>query len=198
VLFESRLRNGLLDGSITVAFRRWRRPQVVAGHRYRLGFGAGMIGVESVGRVDAASLTEADARAAGFGSLADLLRETSRTAAGDLYRIGFGALGDDPRDALRERVDEDDFVDLDRRLARIADERPLATLHLIAEQPAVRAAELKDVLGWTELAPFKLHVRKLKALGLTISLERGYRLSPRGEAYVRARPLPAGESSGGG
>jgi hypothetical protein len=30
-------------------------------------------------------------------------------------------------------------------------------------------------------------VRKLKNLGLTLSLEKGYRLSPRGEAYLRLR-----------
>jgi ribosomal protein S19E (S16A) len=29
-------------------------------------------------------------------------------------------------------------------------------------------------------------VRRLKALGLTESLERGYRLSPRGQAYLDA------------
>ncbi len=34
------------------------------------------------------------------------------------------------------------------------------------------------------MAPFKLDVRKLKARGLTISLEKGYRLSPRGERYL--------------
>jgi hypothetical protein len=31
---------------------------------------------------------------------------------------------------------------------------------------------------------FKLDVRKLKRLGLTESLEVGYRLSPRGRAYL--------------
>jgi hypothetical protein len=31
---------------------------------------------------------------------------------------------------------------------------------------------------------FKTHVRKLKALGLTLSLQVGYRLAPRGEAYL--------------
>jgi len=39
--------------------------------------------------------------------------------------------------------------------------------------------------------PFKANVRKLKALGLTESLEVGYRLSPRGEAllsFVGQRP----------
>ena len=34
-----------------------------------------------------------------------------------------------------------------------------------------------------ETAPFKLDVRKLKNLGLTLSLDVGYRLSPRGQVY---------------
>ena len=37
--FEQRLRDGLHDGSITVAFRRWKRHQVVAGGRYRKALG---------------------------------------------------------------------------------------------------------------------------------------------------------------
>ena len=36
-----------------------------------------------------------------------------------------------------------------------------------------------------ERLPFKADVRKLKALGLTISHEVGYELSPRGQAYLR-------------
>jgi hypothetical protein len=35
-----------------------------------------------------------------------------------------------------------------------------------------------------ERRAYKLRVRRLKALGLTESLERGYRLSPRGQAYL--------------
>ncbi len=35
-----------------------------------------------------------------------------------------------------------------------------------------------------ETAWFKTNVRKLKALGLTESLEVGYRLSPRGRAFL--------------
>ena len=49
----------------------------------------------------------------------------------------------------------------------------------IAERPATRAVELATALG-RERTPFKTDVRKLKELGLTESLERGYRLSPRG------------------
>jgi hypothetical protein len=36
-----------------------------------------------------------------------------------------------------------------------------------------------------ETAPFKRNVRKLKELGLTESLEVGYRLSPRGQAFMK-------------
>jgi predicted DNA-binding transcriptional regulator YafY len=47
----------------------------------------------------------------------------------------------------------------------------------------VRAAELAAELG-LETQPFKRDVRKLKELGLTESLEVGYRLSPRGAAFL--------------
>lgn len=47
------------------------------------------------------------------------------------------------------------------------------------------STELARELG-TERFAFKANVRKLKRIGLTHSLEVGYRLSPRGRAYVRA------------
>ena len=65
------------------------------------------------------------------------------------------------------------------------------TLQLIADNPGTRAADLAPELHQERL-PFKANVRKLKELGLTISLERGYRLSPRGTAYLlRTRGTPA-------
>ena len=60
----------------------------------------------------------------------------------------------------------------------------MAVLRTIAARPATRAADLAASFG-RETQPFKLDVRKLKNLGLTLSLEVGYRLSPRGEAYLR-------------
>ena len=49
--------------------------------------------------------------------------------------------------------------------------------------PAIRAGDLADEVG-RERLPFKADVRKLKNLGLTISLGVGYELSPRGQAYL--------------
>ena len=58
------------------------------------------------------------------------------------------------------------------------------TLETIAAKPATRAADLAAQLG-RETVAFKSDVRKLKNLGLTYSLEVGYRLAPRGAAYLR-------------
>jgi hypothetical protein len=49
----------------------------------------------------------------------------------------------------------------------------------------VRASILAEGQGMDVLA-FKRRVRQLKELGLTESLRPGYRLSPRGEALLRA------------
>ncbi|WP_343389194.1 hypothetical protein [Candidatus Amarobacter glycogenicus] len=61
-------------------------------------------------------------------------------------------------------------------------------LNLIAANPAVRAGDLAPQLG-QEILAFKLNVRKLKNLGLTLSLGTGYRLSSRGGAWL-GRDVP--------
>jgi hypothetical protein len=94
----------------------------------------------------------------------------------------------DAREVLGEQaLDEDAVADLDRRMARLDGLRPApwtrATLEAIATRPRTRAARLAETLG-RETPEFKVDVRKLKALGLTRSLEVGYELSPRGAAYI--------------
>ena len=62
----------------------------------------------------------------------------------------------------------------------------LAALQAIAARPEVRAGDLAEAAG-RERLEFKRDVRKLKALGLTLSFPIGYRLSARGEAYLARR-----------
>ena len=99
--------------------------------------------------------------------------------------------GPDPRDQLA--ADDDltasEIAELDRRLARLdraSGPWTAATLVAIQANPGRRAGDLAAAAG-RETRSFKLDVRKLKALGLTQSLQVGYRLSPRGEAYLRHR-----------
>ena len=61
----------------------------------------------------------------------------------------------------------------------------LAVLRLISERPATYSGVLAKKVDM-DIPRFKPLVRKLKALGLTESLEVGYRLSPRGEKVLAA------------
>jgi hypothetical protein len=189
VLFERRLQAGLSDGSIRLAFRRWKRAQAVPGRRYRSPIG--MIEVQSVATVTEPISLE-DARAAGYASAEDLLADLKGPPDASLFRLELRRSPDaDPRSVLAadDKLDAAELLDLRRKLARLdaAVGRPwaLATLEAIEAQPGRRAGDLFVELGWPELQDFKLHVRRLKALGLTLSLRVGYRLSPRGESLLR-------------
>jgi hypothetical protein len=187
VRFEQRLRDGLNDGTITLAFRRWRAVQVVAGHHYRTG--AGMVAAESVEVITPDAITQAQAKAAGYPDSAALRADLRGDPELPLYMIRFRKLDEpDPRDVLRySPLTDADAEALARRLARMDNGKhgpwTAAFLAQIAERPGVNSTYLAEALGW-DRPEFKLQVRRLKALGLTISLRVGYRLSPRGEAYL--------------
>jgi hypothetical protein len=190
VLFRRPALDRIRAGEVTLAFRRWDRPRARAGGRQRTAVGE--LAIDSVERVARSSITSADARRAGHASLAELLRELDARGDAPIWRIELHWAGEDPRKALRERgrPAPDELAALRARLERLdAGSRhgawTRATLELIAERPEVLAAELAAALG-REKHPFKRDVRKLKELGLTESLQRGYRLSPRGRALVEA------------
>jgi len=186
MLFPLTTLRAIEAGEVTLAFRRWRRPTVRAGGTLRTR--VGVLAIESVEPVSEQAITDADARRAGAAGRDELI--AGLRPEGTLYRIEFRLAGPDPRIALRERahMDAEERAVIDARLARLdaaSRHGPWTgrVLELIARRPATRAPDLAAELG-RETAPFKADVRKLKELGLTESLERGYRLSPRGRAYV--------------
>ena len=182
------LRRDVLDrivgGEIDLVFRRWTKPTVRAGGT--LHTAAGVLGIDRVDQVSAATITDTHARRAGFEGRAELLELLDRRPTGEIYRIAVRFIGADPRAALREReLDDAERSTLQARLARLDANAPWTetTLRLIADNPAVRAADLAAKVG-RDRASFKTDVRKLKSLGLTESLEIGYRISPRGQHYL--------------
>ena len=193
MLLDARTLRGIQDGTVTLAFRRWTVPRVRVGTRQRTR--VGVVEVTSVERVplgpDGAPLvSDGEARLAGAASPERLL---ARGAAreGDLYRVGLRFAGADPRVALRADADLDDAAveAIGARLARMDRAAPepwtRAYLELVATHPGVVARELAAGVGM-ERDPFKVRVRRLKELGLTESLDVGYRLSPRGAAFLDA------------
>jgi hypothetical protein len=183
--------DGIADGTITVAFRRWRRPTVAAGRPYRTG--GGRIEVLSVDAVDPLAIGEADALRAGHTTADEVRAQLRGEPDWPVFRVEFRRLDEpDPRDVLANTADlsAEDVAEISRRLDRLdraSRHGPWTdqTLQLIADRPATRAPDLAESVG-RETQPFKLDVRKLKNLGLTISLNPGYRLSPRGRAYLDA------------
>jgi hypothetical protein len=182
MLFHKRHWPGMRDGTITLAFRR-KQPRARVGARHRTP--AGVIEIESVEEVLSKEIADEEARRAGFADHAAIFKALGGQER--VYRVAFHWVGEDPRIALRERDDlsEEEWTALEQRLARLDSRGPWtsAVLRLIAERPGVPASELAESLG-REMQPFKRDVRKLKELGLTESLERGYRLSPRGRALL--------------
>ena len=189
MLFPPVTLQAIADGKVTLAFRRWEQPRVKVGGRQRTA--VGVIAFDAVEPVDRENLEEADATAAGFASVNQLLAFVDRRADGTIYRIHLRLEGPDPRVALRESLpDAGEIRHLGDRLDRLdrASHHGAWTrsvLRLIRDRPGVRAGDLAAAVG-RERAPFKLDVRKLKELGLTESLNPGYRLSPRGRSLVEA------------
>lgn len=183
-MFTAEAVPGLADGSITVTFRNWKRPQAKVGGRFHKG--DLWFEVDAVDVVPAGSITKADARRAGATD-PDAVRRRMQVddPAADVYRIRFHRIEPAGPPVDDTDLSDGELAELDRRLDRLGDwARP--TLELIAAHPGVVSTTLAELAGRDRPA-FKLDVRKLKKLGLTLSLEVGYQLSPRGRAYLDAR-----------
>jgi hypothetical protein len=183
MLFSADAWPGIADGSITVTFRAWKRAQATVGGHYRIG--GMLIEATDVRQVRVDTIKAADARRAGA---ADLVALRSRLGDADtVWRVEFALVGADDRIARRTETSPDDVAAVITRLARLDRSGPWtrATLQLIARYPGVVSSTLAHHAGQDRPA-FKLNVRKLKELGLTESLDIGYRLSPRGEAVLQA------------
>ena len=191
LLFTAEDHDRVARGEVTVTWRLWKYPHVKAGGVYATGFG--FVAIDSVRSVRVADVTEADAREVGLRS-ASALVELARSHTGAavspgtiLFRVQFRFLGrEDPRPAPAHPSLEQ----INERLQRLDTSTSrgpwtLRTLRLIEEQPRVVARKLAAQLDW-DTADFKGHVRKLKALGLTISCEVGYELSEFGQSYLDA------------
>ena len=145
-------------------------------------------------RCRAGELTEADAVAAGEGTLGHLLRRLGNPAPTVcVWRVELRYLGQRrprrPPRAGRPHRRRDRGAEGPSRPAR----RPLADRAVDAhdaaahrEVPRRRQHRARPSRASRNDPAFKINVRKLKEMGLTESLDIGYRLSPRGEALLRS------------
>jgi hypothetical protein len=188
VLLNRAVAEGIADGTITLVLRRWDVPRAKAGGTQRTPVGTVRIDAVTE-RPGGYRVTAGEAIAAGYPSAKAAQTDLDRRPAGHTYLIAVSFLAPDERPALAA---DDTLVDADveaitARLDRwdaVAAPWTREYLRMIGENEAVRAPDLAARVA-LDVPRFKRRVRQLKGLGLTISLDVGYRLSPRGRAYLR-------------
>lgn len=190
MLFQKRFHDRIRSGEITTTVRIWKSQRVSVGKRYRVGDGC--IEVDDVRRINFDDITPRLARASGFPGVTDLLKTARHGSGEQVYVVRFHHVGASVETTDPGTLAPQALADLANRLEAM-DRRSrsgpwtLETLRAIRRHPGRRAADLAAATN-RDRDTFKADVRKLKRLGLTVSLEVGYRLSAAGEQYLAERP----------
>jgi hypothetical protein len=171
MLIKDEVVEKIRTGQITVLFRRWSRPGAKAGGTQMTQ--GGVVGIDTVEVVTEADITDADAVASGYADRDDLIAHLNYREDA-IYRIGVRWIGEDPRIAMRASLDDSDIAEIIAKLEKMdrTSKRGAWTqsyLEVIRDMPATYSGLLANYLGISQ-ADFKPWVRKLKALGLTVSL----------------------------
>ena len=90
--FTKRLREHVVSGAVARSVRIWRRPDVKAGGRYRLGEGA--IEVTSIRQIELSDITPAFAGRSGFAGVANLLKVAKHGPGETVYLVEFRYMED--------------------------------------------------------------------------------------------------------
>ncbi len=196
VTFRREDRERVAAGEITVTFRLWTTAKVKAGKAYRTGIGT--LEIDDVQVMPAGMISSRDVPRSGcrdIRAIWELAGEHANTIVGPdtvLHRVQFRFLGDvAPSAAPTASLDLDALAKRLTRTDALSSRGPwtLDVLRLIESAPHVPARILAAGIGW-ETLDFKARVRRLKALGLTISREIGYELSELGRQYLASLNPP--------
>lgn len=176
--FTKPFKEKIRAGEQTLTFRRWKAPQAKIGGIYKLA-PTGGIEVTAVDIIEPNDIVDGDLARSGHHSRSELDDYLDRSTE-TLYRVEFHYVEPDAMPAREALPMETVIGKLEATDRRSATAWTTSFLEVIRDNPGRRAGDLADSLGW-EKAPFKANVRKLKALGLTQSLDVGYRLTPLGQ-----------------
>jgi len=193
MLFRMKTLEKIKSGEVSLAFRKWKKPTVKEGGTLKTVIG--LLGIDSIQQISIDDISSQDLTKAGYDNRAELDKELSRHSGGegegDLYKIRFHLEGPDPRISLHndDKLTSEAFTEIDNKLLRLDNSKinpnwTQKVLKTIQTNPAKSAAWISQSLN-IEKAWLKPNIRKLKELGLTISLEVGYQISPRGNAYLK-------------
>src|SRR5262245_35852020 len=129
---------GIKSGEISLAFRRWEKPNVKEGSTIKNELG--VIRVDKIQLIPEDSITRTDAKKAGYDTVALLLKDLNKFPKGSIYKIKLSYHSADPRLELREKTElsDDEFQKIKTKLDRLDKTRGpwvLKTLKLIEKYP---------------------------------------------------------------
>lgn len=188
MLFKNETLEGIKAGEISIAFRKWNKLSVKKSSLIKTGIG--IIEVVDVFATSLHEITSDDAEKAGYPNLKSLTDTLNKITTGTIYRILLRYKSPDPRLELREitTLSKEQLQLLAAKLERLDKFSKKGNwttdiLKAIQKHPELKAADLALKVD-KEKDWLKLNIRKLKNLGLTISHEPGYTLSPLGLYYL--------------
>ncbi len=188
MLFKQIHLHGIKAGQISLAFRKWKNPRVKKGSLIKTSIG--LVEIIDINQIDRKMIRKTHAIQAGYSQLTELIKILNSRAEGNVYKIHVRYNAPDPRITLRNQttLSERDVEQIKLKLDKFdkySKKGPWTRLVLraIDSNPKLRAQDLVEKINF-EKDWLKPNVRKLKNMGLTISLEVGYMLSPRGKVVL--------------
>jgi len=188
MLFKQIHLQGIKAGEISLAFRKWKNPLVKKGSIIKSS--VGQLEIKNIVEVKQKGINQNDAEFSGYKNLTDLIETLNSKSDGNIYKIYVKYHSRDPRKKLSEQsvLSDEDFINIKMKLERFDNYSKqgnwtLKILTAIQSNPKLKAQDLAEKLklqkDW-----LKVNVRKLKNLGLTISHEKGYTISPSGNLFL--------------
>lgn len=200
MLIKQKHLEGIMSGDISLAFRKWKKLAIKKGSLIKTSIGS--VKIVDFAETDLSKITDDEAKLAGYESAQLVISELEKVTNGAIYRIQLSFDKADPRIDLREQkqISDEELEALKEKLLNLdkfSNQGKWTTkvLKAIQENPKLPAAELASKVN-KEREWLKTNVRKLKNLGLTISHEPGYTLSPLGEYVLNLLPEKAPKKSG--
>ncbi len=191
MLFPHHIWRAIKQGEVKLAFRKWKLSRVKPGRMIRSAFG--VIMVDEIKEIHLEEITQEDAHMAGYEHLQILIDALYAIPEGLIYKIQLHYHSEDDRISLSAdaQLSDADYQKIDASLKKFdkhsnRGDWTMNVLHLIKKHPHTKASELADMLEM-EKDWLKINIRKLKNLGLTISHDVGYSISPRGKAFLEKK-----------
>ena len=174
-------------GQISLIFRKWKKKIINKGTLLKTSIG--QVEILDIKEISSTEISVKDTHEAGYEKLSDLL-ETLNSYPGKLFKIGVRYHSQDPRIILRNKstLDKVEFDQIKLKLQRLDKyskhgDWTILVLHAILENPKLKSGDLAFIVD-KERVWLKTNIRKLKNVGLTISHEVGYSISPLGKIFL--------------